>query len=560
MRRRRTRLERAQELGRAEGLRRAGATQRQVAEELGLARGTLHDWRASAPMQPVPAALAAFVETPEGVEWLQRQVAAAHFVVTLLAGGGSRLVCEFLRLSGLDAFVGASYGSQRRLGVALEEAALAYAGEQRARLAAGMAQRQIAVCEDETYHPEICLVALEPVSGFILAERYAEDRTAATWTAALDAALKDLPVEVVQGTSDEAKGLLRHVREELGAHHSPDLFHVQHEAGRATGATLARQVAHAEVAVAQAQAQVAAERAAQADYAGQSPRPRGRPPAFERRVEAALAVQVEAERELALAQERRMQARESVREISAAYHPYDLESGQAQPPERVAERLDACWARLAAIAAAAALPAWALRRLEKAQRVAVHMLATLAFFFAAVQAKVEALDLEPAVETALYRGLIPAIYLNRVAARSGDAERRRRLRETSAGLLAPLRASEHPLQALPAAERRRIEQVAGECADLFQRSSSAVEGRNGQLALHHHGSHRLSDRKLAALTAVHNYFIRRSDGTTAAERFFGRPPDPLFESILKHLRMPPRPARKRPRRSTESSYLLAVAA
>ena len=556
---RRTRLERAQELGRAQALQQLGASQRQVAETLGIARGTLHDWQEALALQPAPRALAAFVETPEGVEWLRRQVVAAHFVVTLLGGGGVRLVCEFLRLSGLDAFVGASYGSQRTIGVALEEAVLADARAQRARLAEGMARRQIAVCEDETYHPEICLVALEPVSGFILAERYAEDRTAATWTAALDAALDGLPVEVVQGTSDEAKGLLRHVREALGAHHSPDLFHVQHEASRATGATLARQVERAETAVAQAQAQVAAERAAQADYAGQVPRPRGRPPAFERRIEAALAAQVEAERDLAQAEARRTEARESVRELSAAYHPYDLESGRAQPPERVAERLNVCWARLAGIATAAALPDWAVRRLEKAQRVAVHMLATVAFFFATVQAKVEALDLEPALERALYQGLIPAIYLDRVAARAGPAERRRRLSETSARLLAPLRDPAHPLQALPAGERQRIEQVAGECADLFQRSSSAVEGRNGRLALYHHGCHRLSDRRLGALTAVHNYFIRRDDGTTAAERFFGRPPEPMFERILARMPLPPRPARARPR-ATKPSYLHAAAA
>jgi hypothetical protein len=556
---RRTRLERARELARAEALRQAGTSERQVAEGLGIARGTLYEWRERAPLQPVPAALAAFVETEEGVEWLHRQVVAAHVVVTLLGGGGVRLVCEFLRLSGLDAFVGASYGSQRSIGAALEEAIVAYAGEERARLAEGMPRRQICLCEDETYHPQICLVALEPVSGFLLDERYAEDRTAATWTRAIEAALKGLPVDVVQGTSDEAKGLLRHVRDMLGAHHGPDLFHVQHEVVRATGANLAHRLAHAEASVAQAQAQVAAERAAQAEYAGQAPRPRGRPPAFERRIEAALAIEVEAERELAQAQERRTQARECVREISEAYHPYDLESGQAQPPERLAERLDGVWRRLAAIAAAADLPAWAQARLGKAQRVAVQMLATLAFFFAAVQAKVEALGLEPVLERALYEGLIPAIYLDRVAARSAEADRRRRLRETSARLLAPLREPAHPLQALPAAERRRIEQVAGECADLFQRSSSAVEGRNGQLALHHHGCHRLSDRKLAALTAVHNYFIRRSDGTTAAERFFARPPDPMFERILEQIPLPPRPARRRPR-ALKPDYLLPAAA
>lgn len=59
-----------------------------------------------------------------------------------------------------------------------------------------------------------------------------------------------------------------------------------------------------------------------------------------------------------------------------------------------------------------------------------------------------------------------------------------------------------------------------ECANLLQRSSSCVEGRDGQLSLRHHGLHRLSNRKLAALTAVHNYFIKRRDGTFPAERFF----------------------------------------
>jgi hypothetical protein len=102
--------------------------------------------------------------------------------------------------------------------------------------------------------------------------------------------------------------------------------------------------------------------------------------------------------------------------------------------------------------------------------------------------------------------------------------------------------------------RTRIEQVASDCADLFQRSSSAVEGRNGQLALHHHGRHRLSDRKLAALTAVHNFHIRCPDGTTAAEHFFGRAPRPLFEPLLARVALPPCPRRRRPPRPTALSH------
>jgi len=108
-----------------------------------------------------------------------------------------------------------------------------------------MAHRQITVCEDETFHPQICLVALEPVSNFVLREQYAANRQAGTWTQALRAALVGLKVTVIQGTGDEATALCRHVEVELAAHHSPDLFHGQHEVSKATSLSLARQVRQA---------------------------------------------------------------------------------------------------------------------------------------------------------------------------------------------------------------------------------------------------------------------------------------------------------------------------
>src|SRR5205807_200495 len=74
-----------------------------------------------------------------------------------------------------------------------------------------------------------------------------------------------------------------------------------------------------------------------------------------------------------------------------------------------------------------------------------------------------------------------------------------------------------------------LEREAARCAELFQRSSSCVEGRNGQLSLRHHYLHQLRPRKLKVLTTLHNYLIRRPDGTTAAERFFGAKPGDLFE-------------------------------
>jgi hypothetical protein len=75
--------------------------------------------------------------------------------------------------------------------------------------------------------------------------------------------------------------------------------------------------------------------------------------------------------------------------------------------------------------------------------------------------------------------------------------------------------------------------AAKECAQLFQRSSSCVEGRNGYLSLRHHGLHHFSERKLGALTVIHNYFTEHAYRKTAAERLFGKKPKNLFEHITK---------------------------
>jgi hypothetical protein len=543
---RRTRLEQAQQRALAVARQTAGRTQPQAALDCGVARSTLQEWCRRPATVAVPAAVAEFVETPQGVRWLQRLIAAAHFAVTLLGGAGVRIVCQFLELSGLSAFVGASYGSQQAFNVALEEAVVERARAQRTALAVGMAPRRVTVCEDETFHPQICLICIEPVSNFILAEHYAADRTAATWTQVLAAAGAGLSVEIIQGTSDGAKARRRHVEVDQGAQHSPDLFHVQHDVSKATSLHLARQVRQCAATVASARACWEAERAAEQDYAQQWPRPCGRPPAFAARIQAALNDLIQAAADHAQAHARQTQARDLVRRLGTLYHPYDLEHGQVQSVEQLAPRLADLWTRLREVAAAADLPTRARALLAKAERLTTPLLATLAFFFATIQATIDALALPPAVEPALFVHLIPALYLERAAARSTRARERRRLRALSAQLLEPLRQSAHPLQVMAPTQRQHLERVAGDCADLFQRSSSCVEGRNGQLALYHHGRHRLSDRKLAALTAVHNFHLRCRDGTTAAQRFFGRAHDALFAQVLTRMPRPPRPARRRP--------------
>ena len=415
----RSRLERAEQREAAAARLAKGQPQRHVAAELGVARSTLQDW-CKPTRRRGPGGVGGLRGDPRGRAVAAPVVVAAHFVITLQGGAGVRMVCQFLELSGLSAFVGASYGTQQALNAALGGGGGRQAREQRAALAVGMPHRAITVCEDETFHPQICVghrAGIElSAAGTVRGGSHGGDLDAG-----VGAALDGLNVTVIQGTSDEATALRRHIETDFAAHHSPDLFHGQQEVSKGTSLHLARQVKQAGAAVAAAQAHLDAERAAEQAYEAQSPRPRGRPPAFAARIEAALAVVVQAEADHAQAQARQAEARELVRELGTLYHPYDLEHGQAQPVAHRA-RFAEVWARLQQLADAADLPTRARERLAKAQRLTIQFLATITFFFATVQAKVEALNLPPALEHALLTQLIPALYLERVAARSTHAE------------------------------------------------------------------------------------------------------------------------------------------
>ena len=54
-----------------------------------------------------------------------------------------------------------------------------------------------------------------------------------------ESALAPLKCNVIQSSSDEAPGLLEYVEHHLGAHHSPDIFHVQPELSKTVAAPMA---------------------------------------------------------------------------------------------------------------------------------------------------------------------------------------------------------------------------------------------------------------------------------------------------------------------------------
>jgi hypothetical protein len=182
-----------------------------------------------------------------------------------------------------------------------------------------------------------------------------------------------------------------------------------------------------------------------------------------------------------------------------------------------------------------------LDRIDKAERVVPKMQATIEFVSGYVRQRVNQLAVAQPVSYAMHAQLMPSFSLECIA-RSQTVSHGKPLRELAIRLRTPLFEAGGALSQLRPETQNTLRQQAKELAEIFQRSSANVEGRNGYLSLRHHQLRGLAlPRKRACLTAIHNFFLTRPDGTTPAERFFGQQPRSIFAAILDSVDLPPAP-------------------
>jgi hypothetical protein len=536
------RFERADLFEQYRELRTQGLSERQAAKELKVPRTTLQAWRIWHDSLDICSHVAQFFQSGPGLAFLHRLVIAFHVVCVEVGACGIRLVCLFLHLTGLDRFVAASYGAQQQVNRRVEEAIVVYHQDETARLATDMPRKDLTVTQDETFTGGLCLITMDPESNFIILEQLAQARDQASWNALMAPALAQLNCRVIQSTSDEAPGLLAYVEHYLEAHHSPDLFHVQHELVKAVSGPMATKERAAHKAVTGAREQL--ERL-QSDpqSTGDEPDKRGpgRPPKDPVSLEQAEQALKAASREHERLTQQREQVKASIRGIGHDYHFVDLERGGRRNGQLIASDIQGHIEQIRTIAQHEGLSQHCMERIEKAERVVPKMQATIEFVSGYVGQQVAQLDLTPPVSFVMHAKLIPSYYLDRVAqTRSvSDGEP---LRELAERLRASLLAPGGVLSALSPEAQDHLHDEAKRLAAVFQRSSSTVEGRNGYLSLRSHQLRGLDlPRKRECFTAMHNFFLTRPDGTTAAERFFGQKPRSMFAAILDSVELAPAP-------------------
>ena len=406
---------------------------------------------------------------------------------------------------------------------------------------------------DENFHGRSpCLVAIEPVSNFILVEQYAEHRDADTWTKAIKDATLDLPVEIVLVPSDRASGLIACARDGLQARHLPEMFHGQRDLARPFHAALQRQKQAAQKQLEQA-VDLAQQQQEEAAKAAAAPPHPGRKPDHSWWVEFSRREAERAAERLKACEARQEAAKAAVRGLGEDYHPFDARTGAAVMAEPMEERLGKHIKELETIKEEGQLGSKAEESAGRRTALAGGVGGDGGLVLDAGAGACGGDGPDGGSGTGGAGAVAAGALLATGSPTRPDGRRAAGQGGISRAAVERSLVGRRALASLPQEQREEVERVGKELVGLFARSSSCVEGRNGRLSLFHHGQTRLSASRLAALTVVHNYLSERGDGTTAAERFFGQKPADAFSWLLERMPDLPRPAAKRPRKAVQAT-------
>jgi hypothetical protein len=520
-------------------------TQQEVAAEYGVSRDAVQGWvsRSNGLQHCIDPKVAIFYESPEGLVHLRRLLASACLVFHSTGGCGLPLLQKFLELSKLNVFVGSSIGELHRMSAQMDQKLIEFGKLEKDRLAKDMSLKEMTAAIDENFMLQnMTLILMDPDSGFILTEQQEDKRDAATWMKVSQAATSGLNVKIVQVTGDEASGIIKFTIELLGAQKVSDLFHVQQDITKGLTSVLARKVQQTEAALKAASEQKTVQleklRAIAQNTGATLDAPTPQIAKVGKRLLLEDRDEQKCQQKLVEVQQDYREAQNARRAITASYHPYDPSTGDKRSPEKLKLELEAAHATLEQISKRTDSTDGQKKKLGKAKASIESMVQTLTFFFLYLQQIMRGLNLDEQLGKE-FELLVSVEYVKMALKRCPDKNQRAVIGETLSSLVSrqrdgPWKNLDPPTQAIWGKKARQ-------CAAMFQRSSSCVEGRNGVLSLKHHSLHKLNTNKLQALTVLHNFFSSRRDGTTAAERFFDQKPRDVFEWLLDIIDLPVRP-------------------
>ncbi len=483
-------------------------------------------------------------ETEEGQEWLRIMALAVIYVFGLKGNQGAERMNEFFECIRLDDHIGTSPSSLRSMKYEIEKLLIEFQRTQEAQQREkGKEGREIVASGDETwFNDDMLLVLMDLVSGYLIVEEEAKDRSYETWNAKAQARLKELGLRVRHFVSDRGKSLVKLATAGFGCLAGADIFHAQYGISKWLGRSLYGKLGNAAKQLHEAKAKLVKleEKEAKLDeIAAQKQRVKEK----QEKLDA-----IEAERETYSTVQRT---------ISATVHAFDVEDNQPQSSEQVEKRLEEQSQRLEQIA---------LDHSVKDNNDAVGKFRRQIEDVASIVDawwlwNEESLDdnIGTDIRNWLMYVLLPVIYWHDQLEKTRNPEMRKiyeaALRKAQAVY------ADHPMT--PTVSKKELDRWrtwAKWASGNFHRASSAVEGRNGSLSQSYHNGRGLTSRRLGALTVIHNYDTRRNDGSTPAERLYEAQFPDLFDWLLNRMGALPLPRKSRQRIALDPLAIGAVAA
>ena len=450
-------------------------------------------------------------ETEEGLEWLTRLVWATLYCFGIKQGVGSDCLSEFFHRLHLEQRIGVSPDCLRKLEVKLKDMMIAYEQQQSFQEAC---EPPIEICvgPDEVFFGDPILVMLELVSGFIFIETQALNRQYKTWQEQVQSALPFDQFHCRLMVSDQAKALIKLALDSLGCRWVPDLFHALWNLGKPIGSHFGRHLAQLNRQLQTLEGQL--------NKAQQQGKP----------TESIAAQQQELATVLIQTQQAQQTYHQALEQISTQVHPFKIEKPGIQTVLSLQQALQTPLNTLETLA-----QTWSIAKANKAIQSFKDQIPAISMGINAWwQWVLEALEAESVsgeLAQWLMERMLPWVYWTQQVQRTKHPQRKALYQQAVQQAYAALTA--HSLtQTLSLDEQQRWWSWSMEMVSKFQRTSSAVEGRNGCLAQLHHAHRGIDPKTLQVFKIIHNYDLRRVDGTTAAQRLFGKPFPDLFESVL----------------------------
>jgi len=500
---------------------------RQLAHHNGFSKSSVHRLkRAMARRDQHPESW--FWETEEGRRWFMRLVVATLYTFSLKRGVGAETIHEFFVHLRLERHVGCSPSALRGFMDIVEQATLETAQAWEREGIAAKETTPIIGAVDETFLERMLLVFMDLVSGYLLFEEVAVDRTYDTWHTLVKARLEALGVGVFYLVSDRAKALIKLAETGLECLSVPDLFHLIHDVVKSYSLSIWSRLRQARQALRQAQEHLTTCQAAE---------PSG-----------AEVLQAQALVEVSEAEVKRWEGvhyayRHHLENLSLMVHPWRLLDSTRQTSADVERQLRAEIVAIETLVETQALPV-KKKALDKVRRQLAGLSAVVDLWWQEVWHDVQPqVALTPMWQRWVDELLLPLMYWQEHVSRTRCPQRK-------AKVLQALQAVEAAFEAHPMTQQLAPEVLAGwkawaaEHARAFQRASSAVEGRTGSLSQLHHNHRGLPKRRYKVWTVLHNFDCRASDGTTPASRFFRREFPDLFETVLSKIDDLPRPRQR----------------